>query len=338
MYESFFELNERPFDLTPNPKFLVLSEGHREALSNLEYGMTNRAGITLLVGEAGAGKTTVIRAALERQKSKTHCVYLHNPTLSRVEFVEMLAARFDLSEKAKSSKAVMLLELEQLLRERRDQGEATVLVLDEAQSFPLNLLEEIRLLANMETNDQKLLTVIMAGQPELSDRLNEPSLRQLKQRISLRCTLKPLSLAETSAYLAGRIRAAGGVGSRIFTREAVTLIHEHSQGLPRTISVIADNALLGGFAAGKKPVDSQIVMEVCRDFDLRTGQPVERASQPTHMAVQPAADASRSPMFPPAPTAPVVRGNAGGSGEDEAPARIFTGFSVKRKRFSIFRD
>ena len=129
-----------------------------------------------------------------------------------------------------------------------------MLIVDEAQSLPLDLLEEIRLLANIETDDEKLLSVIIAGQPELVGRLNDESLRQLKQRIALRCELRPLTLQETAAYIAGRIRAAGGVGARVFTREAVELIHERSRGIPRTISVIADNALLGGFAAGQRPV------------------------------------------------------------------------------------
>lgn len=269
MYEQFYGLRERPFDLTPNPRFLVMTDSHQEALDNLHYGIASRKGITLLVGEAGAGKTTVIRAAIERQHGHVHSVYLSNPTLSRAEFVEMLAAQFGLSARASGSKSTFLLELERLLRERRDRDERTILVLDEAQSMALDLLEEVRLLANIETNEDKLLSLIMAGQPELADRLNETSLRQLKQRVALRCSLRPLTLGETAAYLAGRIRAAGGVGAQVFTREAVKLIHEAALGLPRTISVIADNALLGGFAAGQRPVDTHVVREVCRDFDLR---------------------------------------------------------------------
>jgi general secretion pathway protein A len=268
MYESFHGFRERPFDLTPNPKYLVLTEVHREALGNLEYGIASNKGITLLVGDAGTGKTTVIRTALERQPAKVHCVHLNNPALTREEFVEMLAVRFALSDRARTSKTSLLLELEALLQARRAAGESTVLVVDEAQSLPLELLEEIRLLANIETDDQKLLSVIIAGQPELADRLNDVSLRQLKQRIALRCELRPLTLQETAAYLTGRIRAAGGVGARVFTREAVTLIHERSRGIPRLISVIADNGLLTGFATGERPVSSATILEVCKDFDL----------------------------------------------------------------------
>ena len=266
MYERFFGFRERPFELTPNPSYLVLTDSHREALSNLEYGIAGRKGITLLIGESGTGKTTLIRTALERQTARVHGVHLHNPTLTKPEFVQILAKQFGLSAEAEASKATLLSELEVLLKRRRDSGESSVLIVDEAQSLPLELLEEIRLLVNIETATEKLLSVIVAGQPELATRLNQHELRQFKQRIALRCELRPLTLPETAAYLAGRIRAAGGVGAQVFTREAVALIHEHAQGVPRTISVIADNALLGGFAAGERPVNSRLVREVCRDF------------------------------------------------------------------------
>jgi len=277
MYEDFFGFVERPFDLTPNPRFLVLTDSHREVLSNLEYGISSRKGITLVIGEAGSGKTTLIHAAIERQSTTVHCVHLHNPTLTRDEFVEMLAARFDLSTKAGDSKTSMLLELERMLKERQDRGETTVLIIDEAQSLPLDLLEEIRLLSNIETGETKLLTVIIAGQPELAGRMNDSMLRQLKQRVALRCELRPLNPEETANYIAGRIKAAGGVGARVFTRDAVSLIHDRSRGIPRTISVIADNALIGGFASGTKPVGMQIVREVCRDFDFAPSDERARA-------------------------------------------------------------
>ncbi len=282
MYEQFFGLRERPFDLTPDPRYLVLTESHLEALQNLEYGISARKGMTLLVGEAGSGKTTVIRAAIARLPVRVHCVHIHNPTLERSEFVEMLAAHFGLSEAASRSKTKMLLELERMLLERRSRGEMTALVVDEAQSLPLELLEEIRLLANIETDSGKLMTVIIAGQPELADRLNDVRLRQFKQRIGLRCELRPLTAKETAGYVAGRIRAAGGVGAQVFTRDAVALIYEHSRGLPRLISLIADNALLGGFAADKRPVGSEIVRQVCGDFDIHDASAdSSRAGPPT---------------------------------------------------------
>jgi general secretion pathway protein A len=210
----------------------------------------------------------LIRTALERQPARVHCVHIQNPVLTRDEFVEMLALRFKLSGKARESKTTLLYELEEALKNRDILGESTVLLVDEAQSLPRDILEEIRLLANIETSERKLLSVILAGQPEVTALLNDPNLRQLKQRIALRCELRPLTLQETAGYLAGRIRAAGGVGAQVFTREAVTLIHERSSGVPRTISVIADNSLLTGFAVGQRPVNSATVRDVCRDFDL----------------------------------------------------------------------
>ena len=347
MYEQFFGFRERPFDLTPNPRFVVMTPAHREALSNVEYGILSRKGITMLLGEAGTGKTTVIRTAIERQPTRVWCVHIPNPALTRGEFVEMLATKFDLSDQARVSKATLLHELEALLLQRRAADETTVLIIDEAQSLPHDLLEEIRLLANIETNEEKLLSVIIAGQPELSERLNDDSLRQLKQRVALRCELGVLSLAETAAYLAGRIRAAGGVGAQVFTREAVTLIHERSGGIPRTINVLADNALLSAFAVGERPVTRQTVLDVCQDFDLR-----EAAS--TTVVVDAAADASVTTGNAIAETAGPQRllsslaptkasASDPGVGEGSAAQQSDTNVSVgeapgpKRRRFSFFR-
>ncbi len=197
-------------------------------MSNLQYGLSTAKPVTLLIGEAGTGKTTLIRAALESEMCRhVKCVYLNNPTLTRTEFVEMLAARFGLGADAAQSKTVLLNELEKVLRARREKGELTALVVDEAQSLNAELLEEIRLLANVETATDKLLPLVLAGQPELADRLNDSSLRQLKQRVALRCEISPFDLPETAAYIAARIRLAGGEASRLFTREAVMRIHEY---------------------------------------------------------------------------------------------------------------
>ena len=304
MYQSFYGLKEAPFELTANPKYLFFTGQHREALSNLEYGLSSAKPITLLVGEAGTGKSTLLRAALESERCRrVSCVYLNNPTLTRNEFVETLASRFDLGSNAERSKATLLGGLESIVRDRQARGEITALVVDEAQALPNELLEEIRLLANMETPIGKLLPVVLAGQPELGERLNEPALRQLKQRIALRCELRPLDLPDTASYIASRIRTAGGDPGMIFTREAVTLIHEYSHGVPRTISVMCDNALMSGFALDQRRIDGHIVREVCRDFDLRPAagklQPaptplvlVEPAAPPpaTAESAEPAAD------------------------------------------------
>jgi len=269
MYERFYALRERPFELTPDPRFLFFTPQHREALSNLQYGLMSAKSVTVLIGEAGTGKTTLLRAALDSDACRrVRCVYINNPTLTRAEFVEMLASRFELGSAAAESKTVMLTALERVLRDRRASGEITALVVDEAQSLSAELLEEVRLLANIETTTEKLLPLVLAGQPELAIRLNESSLRQLKQRVALRCEIKPFEMSDTAAYIASRIRTAGGQASRLFSREAVMLIHEHSKGIPRTISVICDNALVHGFALGRYPVDRGMVLDVCRDFDL----------------------------------------------------------------------
>lgn len=272
MYEQFYGLKERPFDLTPNPRFLYLTARHREGLSNLRYGIQGRKGVTLLIGEAGTGKTTLIRATLEeRQERRIHIVTVSNPTLSRAEFFEFLAARFGLSHNAANSKTRFLFELDRLLTDRHERNEVTALIIDESQSLPDELLEEVRLLANQETSTEKLLPVVLVGQPELADRLNRPELRQLKQRIALRCVLTPLSLRETAAYISTRLRIAGGEIAQVFTRDAVAAIHECSGGVPRTISVICDNALLNGFASDQRPVGRDLVVDVAGDFDLRPG-------------------------------------------------------------------
>src|SRR6185436_19739480 len=172
----------------------------------------------------------------------------------RAEFLEFLVARFGLSSQAATSKVRMLDELERALLS----GKKAVLIIDEAQSVPLELLEEVRLLANIESDSAKLLPVILAGQPELAERLNEPGLRQLKQRVALRCTLKPFQLNETAAYVAARIDSVGGVPSHVFTRDAVLAVHQHSGGIPRTINVICENALLTGYVEEQRPVGRDV--------------------------------------------------------------------------------
>ena len=257
--------------------------------------MTSGQGITVLIGEAGTGKTTVLRRALimrlQSKGPRVMSVYLNNPTLTREEFLQFLALRFELGSDAATSKVRLLAQLEDALRQRRQAGEVPVLVVDEAQSLPRELLEEIRLLSNLETDTEKSLPIVMAGQPELAMRLNSPELRQLKQRIALRCTLKPLSLRETAAYVAGRVRLAGGNAGWLFARDAIIAIFEYSQGVPRTISVICDNALLNGFALQHHPVDAGLIADVCRDFDL------ERIPLPAR-GVQPPAAADMTSSFP----------------------------------------
>ncbi|HEY7292593.1 MAG TPA: AAA family ATPase [Vicinamibacterales bacterium] len=331
MYQRFYGLTELPFELTPNPKYLFLTPQHQEALSNLQYGLASSKGITALIGEAGTGKTTLLHAAAQSERCRdVVCVYLNNPTLTRAEFVEMLSQRFQLGPRAGESKAALLEELERVLLQRRSQGQITALVIDEAQSLSVELLEEIRLLANVETSTEKLLPLVLSGQPELRDRLNVSDLRQLKQRITLRCEIAPFTLQETAAYIATRIRISGGDAARLFTRDAVTLIHERSRGIPRTVSVLCDNALVTGFAMGRRPVDQEIVAEVAHDFDFGAPPPVSEpvalltAEQPE--AGETATDGeSGANVAGPAPEA-----------EQESQNETLSA-GATRRRFSLFR-
>ena len=309
MYQEFFGLKELPFELTSNPKFLFFTASHREALCNLEYGLSARRPMTVLIGEAGTGKTTLLRAALESDRCRgTKCIHLSNPTLTRDEFIEVLADQFGLGAEAAGSKTRLLSSLEAMLRAARDRGELMALVVDEAQSLSAELLEEIRLLANIETPTEKLLPLVLAGQPALAARLNEPGLRQLKQRVALRCQIAPLDLRDTAAYIAYRIVAAGGTAAGLFTREAVTMIHTHSAGIPRTINVICDNTLLSAFAVGQRRVDRELVEEVARDFDL--GRDEENWNQA--QAPAPAAGSQAPPrLISDRPANPVIAFDAG---------------------------
>jgi general secretion pathway protein A len=283
MYQDFYGLRELPFELTASPRYLYLTAGHREALSTLQYGLSAAKAVTVLIGEAGTGKTTLLNAACESDRCRhVRPIRLNNPALTRSEFIESLARRLGLSAEAAQSKTILLEELEHEVLERRSHGEITALVVDEAQGLSTELLEEVRLLANIETSSEKLLPLVLVGQPALGVRLDEPSLRQLKQRVALRCEMAPLRVGETAAYIAKRVDRAGGNAVRLFTRDAVVLIHEHSRGIPRTISVICDNALLLGLALGRRPVGPDVVLEACRDLSLgrrSTGRP-EVAAQP----------------------------------------------------------
>jgi general secretion pathway protein A len=335
MYEAFFGFRERPFDLTPNPKFLLLTGKHREALSNLQYGLTSRRGLTLLVGDAGTGKTTLIRAVIQDfEKQGAIIAYLNNPTLTRQEFYEFLTTAFGLSAKAGGSKSALLTELADVLEKRRAAGLLTGLVIDEAQALPDELLEEVRLLANIETATDKLLPIVLAGQPELADRLNQVSLRQLKQRVALRCLLAALDLKETAEYIAGRIRVAGGNSVMVFTRQAVDSIYERSGGIPRLISVICDNALISGFAADRRPVGRDIVNDVCRDFDLAANGSSLVPREPARGGLPAPAPATQ--VAPAMVPDPAKAAKPGEPAKPEAGERsLFEHFSVRR-RFSPF--
>jgi len=325
MYERYYGLQERPFDLSPNPRFLFLSSRHREALTHLQYGLSGRPGLTVLIGEAGTGKTTLVRAALQTSHgANSRIVHLSNPTLTRSEFFEYLAAGFGFSPDAASSKTRFLHQLEEAVASREREKGVLALIVDEAQSLPHEILEEIRLLTNIQTPSGHSLAVVLVGQPELAARLNESALRQLKQRIALRCELGSLDLRDTAAYITARVRIAGGSAELLFTRDSVLAIHEHSKGIPRTISVICDNALVNGFAADVKPVGRALILEVCRDFQFGDTEGIA-APGPAATTFEPPAQQQR-PM-------PVPGGQTGPDPTDKQP--MFSGFTRPR-RFSFF--
>jgi general secretion pathway protein A len=272
LYEQYYGLSARPFEIGTTPPVLVLTDTHREALSTLQYGLRLHKGITLLVGEPGMGKSMLLRHALmvppPANEPPPLFICLNNPTLNRRELLAFLAEELSLSRPAARCKTRFLREFAELLNRQRAEGGVAALIIDEAQSLPDELMEEVRLLANLEMNGTRWLSIVLAGQPALAERLNQPWLQQLKQRIGLRCVLAPLALHESAAYIAARIHAAGGEGGRLFTAEAVRLIHQYSAGVPRTLNVICDNALLTGLALATRPVDSDVVLEVSRELDL----------------------------------------------------------------------
>ena len=268
MYLEYYGLKECPFILTPDPRYIFKTESHLEVLATVKYGVEQNKGLIVVSGEVGCGKTTILRAALSTFGDEVLAVYVFNPFLTAGEFFEQLAAEMDLRLPRTVSKPELLAALARMLAERHAAGLRTVLIVDEAHGLPTALLEEIRLLMNFETNSEKLLQVVLCGQPELAETLNRPQLRQLKQRISLRCSIKPLSVFEISKYIRFRLKQAGAANVGLFDNAAVKLIGQVSHGIPRIINNICDNALLYGYAANSEVITREIVEEVVRALDL----------------------------------------------------------------------
>jgi general secretion pathway protein A len=267
MYTKFFGLKEKPFEITPDPRFLYLSENHREALANLAYAVNEGKGFTVITGEVGTGKTTLVQMLLSRLDGQTRTANLFNPRLSAKDFLRYICDDLGLETDGKESKGQLLTLLHEFLLGCYSRKEKVILIVDEAQTLTPTLLEEVRLLTNLETARSKLVQVILLGQPELDKTLDDPSLRQLKQRVSIRYNIHPLSRDETREYIKNRLKIAGARNASLFDESAVRLIYNYSKGLPRLINIVCDNALLVGYAEGERIIGKSVIREVIRDSE-----------------------------------------------------------------------
>lgn len=267
MYESFFGFKTKPFELLPNPEFMFLSKTHKRAITYLEYGIRERVGFILLTGEVGSGKTTVIREILNREKNRIILARIFNTKVDSDQLMTMVNDDFDLPIEGKG-KVSLLRDLNEFLIEQYRMGKRPVLLIDEAQNLTVDVLEEIRLLSNLEVESAKLLQIILVGQPELKKSLALPELRQLRQRINISCHLNPLSPAECGDYILHRLQVAGNKKAVNFTAEALDVIFAYSRGIPRLINIICDFLLLSAFVDETKDVDEGMVREVVGELDF----------------------------------------------------------------------
>ncbi len=268
MYTELYGLREIPLGLTPNPKFIYKTESYLEVVSNLKYCISQSKGLALVTGEVGTGKTTTLRSVLQQFGPDILSVYIFNPFISVEEFFQLLTAGLKLGLGPTASKADVLCALSHCLTERHKKGLRSVLIIDESHGLFPSVMEEVRLLANFETNSEKLLQIILCGQPELRETLNQPGLRQLKQRISLRCSIKPLRVYEINNYIRFRLKTAGAERVNIFEPCAIELIGLASGGIPRVINNICDNALLFGYATGHKTIFRDTIADVIETLDI----------------------------------------------------------------------
>jgi general secretion pathway protein A len=274
MYKKFFGLRENPFNVNPDPRFLFSTRHTEEAFAVLTYGIQARKGFITLTGEVGTGKTTLLNKLLDwLHEQSLATAFVFNSRLNVTQFLDFMMADFGIPCDTRM-KSQVLIKLNQWLLERYRAGETAVLVVDEAQNLSSQVLEEIRLLTNLETATEKLLQIVLCGQPELEQKLNQPGLRQLRQRITLRCRTYPLTLEETSGYIAERLRIAGGDGTQIFIPDTVEAIHRYARGIPRVVNLLCEHALISAFVDQKRPVQVATIDEVAREFDLHRIDPI----------------------------------------------------------------
>lgn len=267
MYKEFFGLEDIPFTLTPDPRFIVFTPSYNEVLASLYYGLENAKGLIVLTGEVGTGKTTALRWILRRLDSSVLAAYVFNPRLSIDEFYHHVTQMLGIKDW--TNKAELLQEMGRVLEARHARGLRTVLIIDEAHELSDYVLEEIRLLLNFESDNAKHLQIVLTGQPELREKLNKTNLRQLKQRVALRCNMHQLpNVDEVERYITERLLIAGSDQPNIFTPGAIDFIFQCSEGIPRQINNLCDNALITAYAAGEQVIGRQIIEEVADNLDL----------------------------------------------------------------------
>jgi general secretion pathway protein A len=267
LYEEHFGLLDLPFNVTPNPRFSYDNPVYREAFATLRYGIESRKGFILLTGEVGTGKTTLLKAVMRSVESTVHTAFIFNPKLTFNELLRSILTDLGITE-SRQDRFTLLAKLNDYLIEQFKKDHIVAILIDEAQDLSDELLEEIRLLSNFETDSNRLIQIVLIGQPELEQRLDQPQLRQVKQRITLRCRLTPLPSDEVGSYINCRLKTAGYEGKELFERKAVEKIGFNSQGIPRLINVICDNALLIAYASSKRKVSVDMIEEVARDLRL----------------------------------------------------------------------
>ncbi len=267
MYEKFYGFKEKPFEITPDPSFFFSSEYHKEALAHLQYAIREGKGFTVITGEAGSGKTTLVRTLLRQVDGTVKTAYIFNPTLDSSDFIDYICDDLGIVQNRAKTRGHNLIALHHFLLECYARQEKVFLIVDEAQTLDPDLLQQIRLLTNLETEKDKLLHVMLIGQPELNDTLEEPRFRPLKQRITVRYHLRTLTPDEVGQYILYRLKRAGAKNLRIFYPDAVKEIYKYSRGIPRLINILCDNALLTGFSTNQSRIDKKLIREVVRDIN-----------------------------------------------------------------------
>jgi general secretion pathway protein A len=268
MYRKFYGFQKKPFEITPDPKFVYLSEIHQEALAHLQYAVQEGKGFSVITGEAGTGKTTLVHLLLSKLNG-VRTSYIFNPILDRADFLNYICDDLGIESTGMKSRGQSLEALYKFLLDCFTRGQKVFLIIDEAQSLEPGLLQQVRLLTNLETSKSKLLHVILLGQPELDQILKERRFRPLKQRIMIRCRLRPLRLKETKEYIQFRLKRAGSAKISIFDNGAIKKIYHYSKGIPRLINIVCDNALLSGFALEEKRINKAIIHDVIRNLEGR---------------------------------------------------------------------